>query len=144
MGNKGPYKEINPLYGSRKKEVSLLIPSNLRMLCAMLDVKPEKLLHDFMWTVSESHHKCTEPQRIKAKDYFLECGYGQELYPKEDILQMFKELEAIRSLWIEITHNNRKAFDQHIRWQHMYIEYWFEKWFNKVRRKEGVEILDEY
>ncbi|MBD8489299.1 hypothetical protein IFO69_11130 [Echinicola sp. CAU 1574] len=40
------YAEIGDMYTSRWKKLDLLIPSNFRMLCAILQVKPEKILMD--------------------------------------------------------------------------------------------------
>lgn len=142
--HKDPYKEINEMFSTKSLKANLMVPSNLRVLCAILEVKPEKILHDFMWTLSVSYGESTPEQRAKALEYFLQCGYGQELYTKDDILQMFKELEAKRLLMVADRGPGNKFWERHIRWTHMYIEYWFEKWFYKVRKKGNLSVLKEY
>ncbi len=72
------YAEIDEMYGSKVRDLKLDIPSNLRMLCAILHVKVEKLLKDFMWMLSYSHHNsATSKQRKTAKKFILACKYGR-------------------------------------------------------------------
>lgn len=141
---KDPYKEIDERYGTQCRDFRLNVPSNLRMLCALLEVKPETLLRDFMWTVSYSYGKATNEQRTSAVDYFLKCGYGENLYKKKDIQIMFQELKAKKLLMINDENAKRDHRERHFRWSHMYAQYWFRKWFYKVRRKAKLSVLKDY
>jgi len=140
------YAEIDEMYSSKVKEVKLDIPSNLRMLCAILDVKVEKLLNDFMWMLSYSHHNsATTKQREITKKFFLACKYGQPLYTKRQIKQMFDELKADRKIYETIKgmdHEDMKLFWKN---NHMYMQHWFKRWFNKRDRAKGdISTLNEY
>ncbi|MGJ1411526.1 hypothetical protein ACR78Z_17825 [Sphingobacterium thalpophilum] len=139
------YAEIDEMYSSKVREVNLDIPSNLRMLCAILDIKVEKLLNDFMWMLSYSHHNSATPKQRKiAKKFFLACKYGQPLYTKKQIKQMFDELKADRKIRKTIDgmdHEDMKLF-----WKsnHMYMQHWFKRWFEKNRHKGDISILEEH
>lgn len=139
------YAEIDPMYSSKVRKIKLPIPSNLRMLCAILDVKVERLLNDFMWMLSYSDHdSATTKQRELAKKFFLVCKYGQPLYVKKQVTQMFDELEA--TLQINETKDGMDCQDMELFWKnnHMYTQHWFKRWFEKNRRKGDISILNEH
>lgn len=140
------YAEIDEMYSSKVREVKLVIPSNLRMLCAILDVKVEKMLKDFMWMLSYSHHSsATTKQRKTAQKFILACKYGQSMYTKKQIKQMFDELKSKRRIYETIDgmdHEDKKLFWKN---NHMYIQHWFKRWFNKRDRAKGdISTLNEY
>ncbi len=77
------YAEIDEMYGSKVRDLKLDIPSNLRMLCAILHVKVEKLLNDFMWMLSYSHHNsATAKQRRLLINFFLLANMDCLCIPK--------------------------------------------------------------
>ncbi|HEY9044396.1 MAG TPA: hypothetical protein VIN08_00800 [Ohtaekwangia sp.] len=45
-------KKNKPWKGSRREEMSLNLPSHFIMLCHLLEVPAEKVLHDFMNTIA--------------------------------------------------------------------------------------------
>lgn len=139
------YAEIDEMYSSKVREVKLDIPSNLRMLCAILDVEVENLLNDFMWMLSYSHHNsATIKQRKTAKKFFLACKYGQPLYTKNQIKKMFDELKAERKIYETIDgmdHEDKKLFWKN---NHMYMQHWFKRWFEKNRRPGNISELEKY
>ena len=110
----------------------------------MFEVQAEDILNDFMASVSFSCGNATPAQRQAALEYFMECGYGSKRYSPEEIRQIFKELEAQRLLWPGLSEMNRDQFDRHAAWSYMYMEFWFEKWFYRVRSRAGIDSLDEY
>ena len=141
-----PYEEIHTDYSTKQREFKLLVPSNFRMLCALLETEPEKILTDFLWFVSHDNTEASGKQRSAAVEYFIINGYGQKIYDEKDIREMFKELEAIRCLSPEINDKDI-SWDQltrHYSWNHMYIQYWFKKWFYKVRRKGKLSDIKNY
>lgn len=136
--------EIGDMYTSRWRKLDLLIPSNFRMLCAILQVKPEKVLMNFMWTLCYSHKDAEEKQIKSAQQFFLSCRYGEPSYSKKDIKQLFKELKAVRTVYN--TTEKMEMQDKELFWKsnHMYIEFWFKRWFEKNTRKGDVSVLEEY
>ena len=139
------YEEIDDMYSTKVRKVKLHIPSNLRLLCAILDVKVEKLLSDFMWMLSYSHHNsASNKQRKMANKFFLACKYGQPLYAKKQIKQMFDELKAERKIYE--TTDGMDYEDNKFFWKsnHMYTQYWFKRWFEKNRHKGDISILEEH
>src|SRR5690606_7608503 len=139
------YAEIDEMYSSKVREIKLDIPSNLRMMCAILDIKVEKLLNDFMWMLSYSHHNSATPnQRKTAKKFFITCMYGQPLYTKNQVKQMFDELKAEREIYETIDGMDHE--DKKLLWKnnHMYKQHWFKRWFEKNRQMGDISVLQEY
>jgi hypothetical protein len=139
------YAEIGEMYSSKWKKVNLFIPSNFRMLCAILGVMPKDILCDFMRMVSYApSDRATEKQRKAAKKFFLTCRFGQPAYPEKDINTMFKELKAVRTIYS--TTENMDWDDKELFWKnnHMYTEYWFKRWFEKNRRQDDISVLEKY
>ncbi len=80
------YAEINELYSSKRRKLELSVPGNFRMLCAILSIKPEDVLCDFMRMVSYSvADRATEKQRKAARKFFLTFRFGQPDYSEKDI-----------------------------------------------------------
>src|SRR5690606_20855929 len=130
---------------SKVRKIKLPIPSNLRMLCAILDVNVKTLLVDFMWILSYDHHNsATTKQRKAANKFFMACKYGQPLYSKKHINQMFDELKTDRK--IGETLDGMDCQDMELFWKnnHMYTQHWFKRWFEKNRRKGDISILNEH
>ncbi|WP_425635850.1 hypothetical protein ACPUEN_10560 [Algoriphagus yeomjeoni] len=139
------YAEIGDMYTSRWRKLDLLIPSNFRMLCAILNVKPERILIDFMWKLSYSViHGATEKQRKAGMKFFIACDFGQPAYAKEDIKKMFSELKSIREL--TDTTQDMEDGNKELFWKnnHMYVEFWYKRWFEKNTRQDDLSVLEEY
>lgn len=138
------HNEPDPRYSTKFRHFDLQVPANLRVLCALLEVTPERLLNDFMQAVSYSFSSATTEQSQAAVGYFLQREYGQHLYGPEQIRRMFRELEARQLLRIDNYPDHERYFDVHCRWSNMYIQYWFKKWFYRVQRRKSMKALEEY
>ncbi len=139
------YSEIGEMYSSKRRKVDLFLPSNFRMLCAILNVKPEDVIRDFMWMVSYSSlDRGKEKQRKAAKKFFLSCNFGRLRYSRKDIKKMFRELKAVRTIYG--TTENMDCGDKELFWKnnHMYTIHWFKRWFEKNTRKDNISMLAEY
>ncbi|WP_162633163.1 hypothetical protein [Echinicola strongylocentroti] len=138
------YTEIGNMYSSRWRKLDLFIPSNFRLLCAILKVKPEDILMDFMWMVCYGNKDATDKQAKSAQKYFLTAQFGQPSYSKKEIKKMFKELKAVRTL-INTTDKMNEE-DQELFWKnkHMYLEFWYKRWFEKNTRKEDFSVLEKF
>ena len=139
------YSEIDEVYSSKRRELELSVPGNFRMLCAILSIKPEDVLCDFMRMVSYSFSdRATEKQRKAARKFFLACGFGQPDYSTKDIEKMFGELKAVQTIYH--TTDDMDRDDKELFWknQHMYIQYWFKHWFEKNRRQDDISVLHKY
>lgn len=140
------YEDIDELYSTKVREVKLDIPSNFRMLCAIFDVKVERILNDFMWMLSYSYHRsATTKQRKAAQKFFIACAYGEPKYTQEQIRQMFDELYCERKIYDTIDdmdHDDKRLFWKN---NHMYMQYWYSRWFNKIDRAKGdISLINEY
>lgn len=139
------YDEIDEMYASLDRKYELNVPSNFRMICAILGVKVEVILKDFMWLVSYSNHRDGESKRRNAaRAFFMSCAYGQPGYSEEQIDQMFDELKAERLIYDTINGMNREDLELFWRNNHMYKQHWFKRWFEQKCRKEEISILAEY
>jgi hypothetical protein len=59
-------------------------------------------------------------------------GYGKNFYPEEDILQIFKELDAIGMLFPTAAGND--LLDKYVAFRDAYQDHRFNQWFYKTRR----------
>ena len=139
-----PYEEIHADYSTKQREFKLLIPSNIRMLCALFETEPEKILTDFLWDVSYSFSQTSDEQRSAAVKYFILSGYGQKIYDEKDIREIFRDLKAIRCLTPDDTEMSTDQFTHHYSWRNMYVQYWFKKRFYKVRRIGKLSDIKNY
>ncbi|WP_256009590.1 hypothetical protein [Desertivirga xinjiangensis] len=124
------YEEISDEFSSEWRKLDLLVPSNLKMLCRLLDLKLETLLKDFMWRLSYMVASGTDEQCQAARDYFLSCGYGKNFYSEKQLQQIFRELDAKKQFWPDVDDEVITPVQEelHYLWSHMHMEYWLEKW----------------
>lgn len=119
----------------RDAKFDFSLPETFLRICKLADITPRQALIDFMDNLSCGSWK--RDGRDKAKqyliEYFLEMGYGKELYTTEDIRQIFKEMDSVGLLWPE--KGKIKLIDLYAKWREKYTKFWFKKWFSKARRK---------
>lgn len=119
----------------RHADFRFTLPYQFLLLCKLMDVTPDQLLTDFMDNLSCGSWKREGRDKAKEKlvEYFIEHGYGQDLYSAEDIRAIFKEMDAVGLVWPD----NAKMgmIDMYSAWRKKHHSYWFKKWFRKPRRK---------
>jgi len=119
----------------RIQEFRYILPYPFLLLCKLWDVSPDDLLSDFMDNLSCGSWKREgrDDAKINLLNYSIEMNYGQQHYTKEDILQMFTELDAIGMLWPGDA--KEKMLNLHVKWRDKYYNSWFKKWYNKPRHR---------
>lgn len=125
--DKGKYK--------RDQTIRFTLPWQFVYLCKLAEVPPDEVLDRFMNDLGHESWKRRENDAVREVlvNYFILCGYGQQWYSEQDVRQMFKELDAIGSLWPRDA--KMKLIDLHAKWRNKYQRYWFRKWFRKPRRQ---------
>ena len=126
-------KQVNKKRSERYLEYRAMMPWQFLLLCKLTNMKPQKVIYDFMCNVGMEGYGLGEAQRAKAMEYFLSCGYGQDYYTEEDIRKLLKEMESISTLFP--IDGKEKLIDLHSKWRKRYYKYWFRKWFMKIRRR---------
>ncbi|WP_346237360.1 hypothetical protein ABDK00_010950 [Niabella insulamsoli] len=113
-----------------------MLPYSFLLMAKLAGVTPDNIVSDFMDNLSCGgwKRKGREKARQHLVEYFIEHGYGQKHYKAKDIRTMFRELDAIGMLWPE--NGTSKFTGMHAKWRNKYYAYWFEKWYNKLRRKK--------
>jgi hypothetical protein len=111
------------------------LPYQFLLLCKLMDITPAQLLRDFMDNLScgSWNREGREAVRKKLIEYFIEHGYGRQLYSDEDIHSIFKELDAIGLLYPKDA--DSEMIQSHVAWREMYHQYWFLKWYTKFNRE---------
>ncbi|WP_156305786.1 hypothetical protein [Sphingobacterium endophyticum] len=140
------YHEIDKRYSSRSKKYSILVHANIRYLCAILGLTPEKIIQEYLDSFAFGYKSdATKKQRDLADKFFLSCRTEKSDYDRKEIKQMLKEMEINRSyfsrsfsLGIEasesdVFHAGRNIFNQK----------WVQWWFNKHRNHQKISLLDE-
>ena len=119
----------------RDAAFKFVLPYQFLLLCRLVDKTPEDIIRDFADNLSCGSWK--REGRDQAKEhlvnYFIAHGYGQHHYSEEDIRQMFKEMDALGSLFP--TKGKMKMIDLYADWRDKHHTYFFKKWFKKPRRK---------
>jgi hypothetical protein len=119
----------------RKQHFHFELPLQFLMLCKITGITPEQLLVDFMDNLSCSSWKREGRDRAKQHlvEYFIEHGYGNRYYPEEDIRAMFREMEAVGTVFPRDAES--ELLDLYAEWRDKHQEHWFNKWFNKYKRE---------
>ena len=125
--DKGPYQ--------RDQTIRFMFPWQFLYVCKLAGVTPREMINRFMLDLSQEswQRHPSDSVRQTLVEYFTLCGYGQKWYTEQEIRQLFKELDAIGSLWPE--DGGTKLIDRHAKWRNRYQDYWFKKWYRKLRRK---------
>ena len=116
---------------SRHQEFNMIMPTQFLLLCRLLQVPPQKVLFQFACNLGHESFANNEKAKITSKDYFLTCGYGQNLYTDAEIELMFEQLDAVSSLWPK--DGPMKLIDLHSKWRDKYQRYLFKKWYKMIR-----------
>jgi hypothetical protein len=117
----------------RHLTLRLAIPQQLLLLCKLMDVTPRQLIADFMENLAgESLNRETaNSAREKLTEYFVEQRYGGDRYSHEQIIAIFRELNAISMLYP--LHADNSFVDFHAQWRERYQAFWFDKWMEKAK-----------
>jgi hypothetical protein len=120
---------------AKTQEFRFHLPYAFLLLCKLWNTTPDDFLTDFMQNISCGSVKREGRDNAKThlKNYVFEMNYGLQQYTKENIQQMFHELECIGSLWPE--NAKMKMIEVHARWRDKYYNWWFKKWYKKYHRK---------
>ena len=125
--DKGDYQQDQTL--------RFVLPWPFLYICKLTEVTPDEVLDRFTHDLGQGSWKRRENDAVRQAlvDYFIGCGYGQKWYTEPEIRQMFRELDAIGSLWPD--DGGLKLIRRHAKWRNKYHDYWFKKWYRKTRRK---------
>jgi len=63
--------------------------------------------------------------------YTFPPRYGQDYYTPEDLLTLFREMDAVGLLFPD---NDSEMIDVYTKWRKKHHNYWFNKWWDKYRR----------
>jgi hypothetical protein len=116
-----PRKNVD---GNGKKDFEIVMPKVLVLLCRLLHISEEKLLQDFINTMSLQSHPDDIRRQLFINQYIIENNYGQPHYSKPDVLKMLNELHTVTTLFP----NKSSEPKQDEAWREKLIECWFEKW----------------
>jgi hypothetical protein len=116
------------------------LPYPFLLLCRLMDTTPEQILVDFMDNLACASWKREGRDRAKKHlvDYFIEHGYGQQLFSETDRREMFRELDAIGLLFPRS--GDMKMIDAYVHWRNRQQHYWFAHWLNKQQKPSPDRI----
>lgn len=132
-------KEIipkKPWQGSQILELRLRVPTDVVMLCKLMNTNPDNLLTGFLSCLAvERNDKNPDAAKQDCIDFFIHYGFGKDFYSEQEIRAMFTELRQVNDLWPNGP-TSLKFIDQHSYWRRRYWKYWFKKWYWKIRRRK--------
>jgi hypothetical protein len=113
------------------QDFHFILPVQFLLLCRLLQVEPRKVLYQFMCNLAHESYANGTEQKIAAKEYFLSCGYGLELYTDWEIEQLFDELDNIAALWPK--DGAEKRLNLHSKLRAQRYKNWYKKWYCRFR-----------
>lgn len=97
-----------------KKKITLHIPRQMQLLCAMMEIEPQTALQNFLNDVTVASEGLDSKDRRKmATEYLLRCSMDNEQYKQHQLHTFFEELNTLLEKWP----NDKAAFKA-----------FFEKW----------------
>jgi hypothetical protein len=134
MGKKKQIKNKKPWKGADVLQLNLRIPSEVVMLCKLMNTRPHDVVQAFLSCLAVEKDK-DNPEEAKqaCADFFIHYGFGNSYYSKDEIRQMFAELGKVNDLMPE--NPSMKFLDQHCSWERKYNKQWFKSWFWRIRRR---------
>lgn len=121
-----PQKQPDPF--APTQIIPLNLPPAFLLLCKLWGVEPRLVLINFMHNLGCGSwvQQGRDGAQAHLKNYALEMGYGSNCYTKEEIKQMFAELDAIGRLFPDTA--DTKMLNLHLRWRKAYYNHWYKKW----------------
>lgn len=118
---------------ARNGKFELLIPYQFLLLCKLMEITPSEVIRDFLDALdcASWKHQGREAGKEKIIEYFISQGYGHEQYTPQEMREIFKEMDAIGSLFPG--NGNQEIMEEYSRWRDKYHVYWFEKWSKKTK-----------
>ena len=115
----------------RTQTIKFELPLQFLMLCRLAGISPQQILTDFIDNLSGGSWKREgrEKARQLLATYFIEHGYGNEMYSGDELTYMFSELDAMAMLFPK--DGEPQMLDAYSLWREHHQEYWFNKWFNR-------------
>lgn len=111
----------------RNAVYQLCLPCPFLLLCRLTEQNPETILLDFMDNLSCAAWNRSGRDEAKQQliSYFISHSYGQHHYTREELLLMFKEMDALGLLFPK--HGKSKTIDAYARFRDRYYNHWFKK-----------------
>lgn len=140
------YHEIDKRYSSRSKKYSIFVHANIRYLCAILGLTPEKIIQEYIDSLAYSYKKdATKKQRNMANGFFLSCRTEKGDYDRKEIKKMLSELKInrayfSRSFSLDIEGSESDAFHAGY---NIFNQKWVQWWFNKHQNHRKISLLDK-
>ncbi|SDE11711.1 hypothetical protein [Niabella drilacis] len=131
-GHNPPGMEWQTGHYERFAQYHFILPYQFLLLCRLVEVPPERVLQDFMENLGCEGADCEQRDMVQACliDYFIAHGYGRQHYTPEQIRKVFKGMDAINGLFPE---EDEAMIHNHVLWRDQYHQYWFNRWFLKLR-----------
>ncbi|MFZ4263840.1 hypothetical protein ACFRAE_17520 [Sphingobacterium sp. HJSM2_6] len=140
------HREIVEPYGSYSKKYSILIPANVRYLCAILNLTPEDFIQEYVDSFAIGQKKdATDQQKNLASKFFLSCRTEEGEYDRKEIRQMLSELEIYqayfsRSFTLGFEGSESDVFHAGY---NIFKQKWVQWWANKNRNQQKTSLREE-
>ena len=140
------YHEIDERYSSRSKNYTILVHANIRYICAILGLTPEKIIQEYLDNFAFGFKMdATKKQRNLANRFFLSCRTEKSDYDRKEIKEMLSELKVnqayfSRSFSLDIDGSESDVF---YAGYHIFNQKWVQWWFNKHRNPQKISLLDD-
>jgi hypothetical protein len=113
--------------------ITIVVPTPLLPLCKLLEVTPEKIITDLVNVIGGRLSVANGLVRQRGTEYFLEQGYGQNVFACEDIRRMLIEVGILAGLSAPFGTNQYSSAHEFTKTRDAFLSIWKNKWEQKKK-----------
>jgi len=120
-----------------KKTITLEIPTQLEMLCSLLETTPQRIIQGFIDDVSLSQQSSGSDERMMATDYLLRRGYGMQFFDYDLQEEMLEELNQVRCEYYKFGNDQMAEYKKYVQKE---LNAWHTRWkqVKEQKQEEGL------
>jgi len=131
MKKKPPPKKRDPY--AVTQTIKIEFPITLLPLCKLLQVTPHRLIVDLLSVIGGRLSVGSGLVHQRGTEYFLEQGYGQDLFTKEEIRRMLTELGIMVGMSAPFGTNQYSSGAEYTKLRDTFLSIWRGKWEQKKK-----------
>ena len=131
MKKKPPPKKNDPY--AVVQTIKIEVPYPLLPLCKLLQITPNKIISDLLSVIGGRLSVGSGLVHQRGTEYFLEQGYGQDVFTKEEIRRMLIEVGIMVGMSAPFGTNQYLSGEELTKMRDTFLSIWRNKWEQKKK-----------
>ena len=131
MKKKLSSKKGDPYAGMQT--IKIAVPFPLLPLCKLLQITPQRIIGDLLNVIGGRLSVGSGLVYQRGTEYFLDQGYGQDLFTKEEIRRMLTELGIMVGMSAPFGTNQYSSGTEYTKMRDTFLSIWRNKWEQKKK-----------